>query len=96
MNGQFIDEGNNIQVIARPSVTRHAGILAQSDHRRLPADERGLVQPDALLSREAVYADVTTLHWCIIRPINNLGIQQQCRGKKVKVVMQTDSLNAQA
>jgi len=29
MNCQSVDEGNNIQVIDGPSVTRHAGIMAR-------------------------------------------------------------------
>jgi hypothetical protein len=63
MECQSVGDAKNLQLIDRPSVTRHAGLPAQSDYRRLPADERVQVQQNALVSREAIYADVS-VHAC--------------------------------
>jgi hypothetical protein len=37
-----------------------------SHYQESPADERVQIQQGELLSREAVYACVNTLHWCLI------------------------------
>ena len=49
-----VDEVKDLQVIDRPSVTRHAGSLVCKSYRRLPADEGVQVQQDEPLSRDAV------------------------------------------
>ena len=53
-------------------MTRRAGIPAQSHYRRLPADERVLVQPDERLSRAAVYAGVNARARCCANYLSQL------------------------